>query len=117
MQKLKKELAETSEKLKETEVKLLSVSNQQAAKLAMARTTIRSRSVERNQYEQENVALKNQLAEAKKEINKLKTDLEKKNKMKLDFEVKMTTKDRNGERNFHAECKDVSFHSRMQSFN
>lgn len=103
---MKKELAEMSAKLKETELKLLTVSNQQAAKLAMTRTTLRSRSVERNKYEQENVTLKNELALAKKEITKLKTEIERKNKMKLDLEVKMTTKNGNDRRSFHAECKD-----------
>lgn len=106
LQKLNKELTEKATKLRETEETLLSLSNQQAAKLAMltkTKTTLRSRSVERDKYEQENTSLKNQLVEANKKIAKLTTDLEKKNKVKLDLELKMTAKDKHGERNFTAQ--------------
>ena len=112
LQKLNKELTDKTTKLRETEEKLLNLSNQQAAKLAMlskTKTTLRSRSEERDKYEQENVSLKNQLVEANKKIAKLTTDLEKKNKLKLDLELKMTAKDKNGERNFTAQsCTKVS---------
>lgn len=73
---------------------MLNLSNQQAAKLAVlskTRTTLRSRSTERDKFEQDNITLKNQLAEANKKISKLTHSLEKKGKVKLDLEFKMTT--------------------------
>lgn len=97
IQKLNKDLLERSDKLKETEAKMLNLSNQQAAKLAMlnkTRTTLRSRSSERDKFEQENVSLKNQLTEANKKLAKLAQELEKKGKVKLDLEFKMTATDK-----------------------
>lgn len=93
IQKLSKELDEKSEKLKDSEGKLLNLSNQQAAKLALlnkSKITLRSKSAERDKYEQENLSLTNQLAEASQKISKLTADLEKKGKMKLDLEFRMT---------------------------
>lgn len=93
VQKYSRELTEKTDKLKDTEDKLLSLSNQQAAKLAMlskTRTTLRSKSSERDKYEQENQSLKDQLAEANKKITKLHAETERKGKMKVDLEVKMT---------------------------
>lgn len=99
-QKLSKELDEKSEKLKESEGKLLNLSNQQAAKMALLnknKITLRSKSAERDKYEQENLSLKNQLTEANKKISKLTADIEKKGKMKLDLEFRMTPNKNNAE--------------------
>ncbi|XP_065212343.1 citron Rho-interacting kinase-like isoform X2 [Planococcus citri] len=93
IQKLNKDLQEKCDSMKELEEKMLNLSNQQAAKLAVlskTRTTLRSKSTERDKFEQDNVSLKNQLAEANKKIAKLTQDLEKKGKVKLDLEFKMT---------------------------
>ncbi len=111
LQKVNRELDEKNDKLKETEEKFLNLTNQQAAKLAIlskTRTNLRSKSVERDKYESENQTLKNQLSEANKKIAKLTSELEKKGKMKLDLEVKMTATNKDGlEKSFKStEVKD-----------
>lgn len=97
VQQLNKELDGKTQKLKDTEDKLLNLSNQRGM-LNKTRTNLR---VKQDKYEQENLTLNNQLTEANRKISKLNAELEKKGKMKLDLEVKMTTTDKHGvERSF-----------------